>query len=523
MRNVSFQTRLIAAFMLVIVVVLSAILVSSSLFIRDRMLTEKQQQLTEKGMELAKKVAAFKERSSSLVNLRGIISDMDIFLDSRIWILDAERQPVAFSGGMHQGGQRPGMGGWGGGMGRKAMLGNPLTPDAMQGTMKTLLAELDPVYRGEIWSKVIEHPYYEERMVVVAIPIVRNSGKIDGAVMINSPVVAVNDFLRHIFVFIALGGIDGIILSFLSVRFLTRGLVRPLRSMQETTGAIARGEYGARVTVESTDEVGQLGDSINQLAQDLGQFMLEAGKTEKLRRDFIANVSHELRTPLSVIRGYSEAIVDGTMTEEKQTGNALRLIRDEAVRLERLIKSLLELSRLQSASAPCPLAPVSLPDIAGHVLNLLLPLADSRHIEVKFATDPDLPPILGNRDRLTQLLLILLDNAIKYTPPNGIVSLTFRQDGSHAVVCSVQDTGVGIPAEDLPFVWKRFYKVDKSHQHEDGGAGLGLAIARQIIDLHKASVEITSELGKGTLIQVKFRTIAGAKDCQPSSEPMAGN
>ena len=341
--------------------------------------------------------------------------------------------------------------------------------------------------------------------------------------MINSPVIAVNDFLHHIFVFIALGGIAGIILSFLSVRFLTRGLVRPLRSMQETTGAIARGEYGARVTVESTDEVGQLGDSINQLAQDLGQFMLEAGKAEKLRRDFIANVSHELRTPLSVIRGYSEAIVNGTMTEEKQTGNALRLIRDEAVRLERLIKSLLELSRLQSASAPCPLAPVSLPDIAGHVLNLLLPLADSRHIEVKFATDPDLPPILGNRDRLTQLLLILLDNAIKYTPPNGIVSLTFRQDGSHAVVCSVQDTGVGIPAEDLPFVWERFYKVDKSHQHEDGGAGLGLAIARQIIDLHKASVEITSELGKGTLIQVKFRTIAGAKDCQPSSEPMASN
>lgn len=512
MRNVSFQTRLIAAFMLVISVVLSAILVSSSLFIRDRMLTEKQQQLTEKGIELAKKVAAFKERSSSLVNLRGILSDMDIFLDSRIWILDAERQPVAFSGGMHQGGGQhsPGMGGRGSGMGRKAMLGTPLTPGAMQGTMKTLLAELDPVYRGEIWSKVIEHPYYEERMVVVAIPIVRNSGEIDGAVMINSPVVAVNDFLRHIFVFIALGGIAGIILSFLSVRFLTRGLVRPLRSMQETTGAIARGEYGARVTVESTDEVGQLGDSINQLAQDLGQFMLEAGKTEKLRRDFIANVSHELRTPLSVIRGYSEAIVDGTMTDEKQTGNSLRLIRDEAVRLERLIKSLLELSRLQSASAPCPFESVSLPDIADHVLKLLLPLADSRHIEVNFATEPGLPPILGNQDRLIQLLLILLDNAIKYTPPNGVVSLTFRQDGPRAVVCSVQDTGVGIPAEDLPFVWERFYKVDKAHQHEDGGAGLGLAIARQIIDLHKANVQVTSELGVGTRIDLEFQTVAAA-------------
>ena len=514
MRNVSFQTRLIAAFMLVLIVVLVAILLTSSLFIRDRMLTEKQQQLTEKGQELAKKVAAFKDRSPSLMNLRDVLSDMDIFLDSRIWILDADRQPVAFSGGMHQGGQRsPGMGGWGGGMGRKAMLGTtPLTPGALQGPMKNLLAELDPVYRGEIWRKVIEHPYYEERMVVVAIPVIRSNGEIDGAVMINSPVVAVNAFLRHIFVFIALGGIAGIILSFFSVRFLTRSLVRPIRSMQETTAAIARGEYGTRVAVESNDEIGQLGDSINHLAQDLGEFMLEVGKTEKLRRDFIANVSHELRTPLSVIRGYTEAIVDGTMTDEKQTVNALHLIRDESLRLERLIKSLLDLSRLQSASAPCPLGPISLPDIADHVINLIRPLVDSRHIEVKIGVEPNLPPILGNRDRLIQLLLILLDNAVKYTPSNGLVAIDFRKESINTVICSIQDTGVGIPAEDLPFIWERFYKVDKAHQHEDGGAGLGLAIARQIIHLHQASVEIASELGKGTLIQVKFRTIAAASE-----------
>jgi signal transduction histidine kinase len=510
MKKLSFQTRLVVAFMLVITVVLAAILWSSSLFIRNQMLSEKQQDLMIKGTEIAKRIAIYKESASSKAPLSDILSDMDSYLASRIWVLDANRQPVEFSGGMHEGSQRPfGMGSIrGSGMGRNAAGANPMMQGVpMQGVLRNFIAELDPVYRGETWSKVIEHPYYEERMVVVGVPIMLSNGKVDGAVVINSPVAAVTDFMRQLYLFIGLGAVAGIIFSFIVVRFLTRSLVRPLRSMQETTGAIARGEYASRVIVESNDEIGQLGSSINQLAQDLGQFMLEVGKTEKLRRDFIANVSHELRTPLTVIRGYTEAIVDGTVDNPQQIDSFLHLVRDEAVRLERLIKSLLELSKLQSSTSSCSLTSVNLEEIAVHVLQLINPLAESKHINIQLDAEPNLPPIQGNRDRLVQLLLILTDNAVKYTNPNGTVTLGLWQEEPDILTCSVQDTGVGIPTEDLPYIWERFYKVDKSHQIDDGGTGLGLAIAKQIIDMHQAQVQVISELGQGTLIQLKFRTL----------------
>jgi signal transduction histidine kinase len=508
MNKWSFQAKLVAAFMLVITVVLVAIFWSSSLFIRDRMLTEKQQDLTQKGSELAKKIAAFKENPSPKTSLSEILSDMDILLDSRIWVLDANRQPLGFSLGTHNAAPRGGGmgqgrgGGMGSGMGSGRGGGNPL----MQGALRSLTSELDAVYRGELWSKVIVHPVYEERMVVVGVPIILSNGKVDGAVVINSPVAAVNDFLRHIYGFIGLGALAGLLLSFVVVQLLTRSLVRPLRAMQSTTGAMAKGDYSARVRVDSNDEIGRLGGSINQLAEDLGQFMLEAAKTEKLRRDFIANVSHELRTPLTIIRGYSEAIVDGTVVDQVQIDSFLHMVRDEAVRLERLIKSLLELSKLQTAESGGSFKSIRLAEVIQHVQQMMLPLAEAKQIQLQVEISPDLPPVLGDRDRLVQLLLILADNAVKYTPAGGAVRLSLQQTKTGALRCSIQDTGIGIPAEDLPYIWERFYKVDKSHRQDESGAGLGLAIARQIIDLHKATVNVASEPGAGTLIELEFRT-----------------
>ena len=510
MKKWSFQAKLVAAFMLVITVVLIAVFWSASLFIRDRMLDEKQQDLTQKGSELAKKIAAFKENPTPRTTLGDLLSDMDLYLDSRIWVLDANRQPVAFSqGGSPRGGMGMGMGrGMGGGMGmggRNAQPGggSPM-PGPLPAALRSFANELDTVYQGNLWSKVIVHPVYEEQMVVVGVPIRLSSGKVDGAVVINSPVVAVNDFLRHIYWFIGLGAVAGILLSFVVIQLLTRSLVRPLRAMQNTTGAIAKGDYGARVSIDSADEIGRLGTSINQLAADLGQFMLEAAKTEKLRRDFIANVSHELRTPLTIIRGYSEAILDGTVEDRKQIESFLKMVRDEAVRLERLIKSLLELSKLQTAESASRFAPQDLADILRHVGQLVQPLSETKQIALRIEPGEALPKVSGDRDRLVQLLLILADNAVKYTPSGGSVTLSLTQTEAGALRCTVQDTGIGIPPEDLPYIWERFYKVDKSHQQDESGAGLGLAIARQIIDLHKARVSVVSEPGAGTRIELEF-------------------
>ena len=183
-----------------------------------------------------------------------------------------------------------------------------------------------------------------------------------------------------------------------------------------------------------------------------------------------------------------------------------RLVCDESIRLERLIQSLLDLSKLQSASANCPLEAVDMAEVVGHVQQLILPLSDSKPITLRTEISPGLPTIRGNRDRLIQLMLIFLDNAVKYTPAGGTASISLAQNETGALRCSIQDTGIGIKTEDMPYIWERFYKADKSHQRTNGSTGLGLAIARQIIDLHHATVEVASEAGKGTWIQLDFPT-----------------
>ena len=505
MRNLSFQMRLVAAFMLVITIVLASVLWGASAFIRDRMITTKQQELIRKGKDIAERIRAARETNGSTTSLSDILSDVDSYLEARIWVLNASRQPVELSTTRREGmNNRPGMGaGRMGGMMRNA----PGGALPQMGLLRGLLADLDPVYRGEVLSTVIDHPYYEEKMVVVGVPILLPGGKVDGAVLLNSPVAAVNDFMMHIYEFIGIGAIIGIIFSFLAVRLFTRSLVRPLRAMQTTAGAIAKGDYNARVEVRSNDEIGSLGSTINDLAKNLGDFMLEVGKTEKLRRDFIANVSHELRTPLTVIRGYTEAMADGVVKEPGQIKRYQYLIRDEAIRLERLIKDLLNLSRLQLSSAGGPLGPVSMTVIAALVLQLISPLAKSKMIQLHCDAAQNLPQVQGNRDRLIQLLLIFLDNAVKYTQPGGSVTLSLRQHEAGTLNCVIQDTGIGIPMEDLPYIWERFYKVDQSHQQSDEGTGLGLAIARQIIGLHEAQFQITSEPGVGTRIELEFRAV----------------
>jgi len=505
MRKLSFQMRLVAAFMLVIVILLSSVLWGASAFIRDRMITTKQQELIRKGSDIAERIRTTRETQGTAASLSDILSDVDSFLEARVWILDASRQPVEVSTARHAGARQPGMG-MGLGLGRMSgAMRNATLPQL--GNLRSLLADLDPVYRGEVWSKIIDHPYYEERMVVVGVPILLPNGKVDGAVLLNSPVTAVNDFMGHIYEFVGIGALIGIFFSFLVVRLFTRSLVRPLQAMQTTAGAIAQGDYSARVEVRSNDEIGSLGNTINGLAQDLGDFMLEVGKTEKLRRDFIANVSHELRTPLTIIRGYTEAMADGVVKEPGQIKRYQYLIRDETIRLERLIKDLLNLSRLQSSSAACTFSAVSLTEIAAHVIQLISPLAESKKIQLHYNAAENLSLVQGNRDQLIQLLLIFLDNAVKYTFSGGAVTLSLKQNETGDLICAIQDTGIGIPAEDLPYIWERFYKVDKSHQQGDEGTGLGLAIARQIITLHDAQVLITSEPEDGTRIELVFRTI----------------
>jgi len=231
------------------------------------------------------------------------------------------------------------------------------------------------------------------------------------------------------------------------------------------------------------------------LVQDISK----SERLEQLRRDFVANVSHEFRTPLTVIRGSVEAIVDGTVEDSEDIQRYHHRILSETRGLERLVGDLMELSRLQSGKIRISKTSIHIPSLLSDLVKSLQTIADQKEIKILYQPQPDLPPFLGDYDRLRQLFVIFLDNAIKYSPTNTLVSIESRSiDSTLSII--VRDQGYGIAADELPFIWDRFYKADKSRKGL--GTGLGLAIAKHLLELHNGKVSVKSEVGKGTEIEV---------------------
>lgn len=272
--------------------------------------------------------------------------------------------------------------------------------------------------------------------------------------------------------------------------------------MKNSAKAIASGDYSLKVIVDGDDEIADLGRSLNSLSRDLEQFVLKTKKMEKMRRDFVANVSHELRTPITIIQGYNEAISDGTITDPEDIKKYRKLINDETLRLERLINELLDISRLQKGEGE-EMEPIPLAQVVEAVVNMLEGRAHQRDIRLDRYLDDSLY-VYGNGDRLYQLVMILGDNAMKYSPDSSVITFKVTQNPDQSTELTVSDQGYGIPEEDIPYIWERFYKADKSHSRHIPGTGLGLAIGREIIRIHKAKVQVQSQVGKGTSFVITF-------------------
>lgn len=515
----SLQTKLFVNFMIVVSLLLAGFAVGASALIRQYFLSAKQQELIGKGHEMSEVLNDFLTGTLSATQLVELVDRIDGFLDARIWAVDASGRLIVMSSTPRRGMQdrmRPGSGmtpgsgmrpgaGQRDGQGPSPDKGTGSTPAGMRSStaIRNLLKDIQPVFSGQVLTRTFFHPYYEEEMMIVAVPIFSSNGAISGAVILNAPVQGVNRFLTQVYMAIGLIGLLALALTLFIVRRLSRGIVRPLREMEETAASMAEGRYDKRVEIISEDEIGQLGLSLNTLAQELGRFVARTELTEKLRRDFVANVSHELRTPLTIIRGYTEALRDGTASGPEQTDRFTKLVISETERLERLINELLDLSRLQAEQYVMEVEPIPLPEVVDSVISLLREKAENQGVELTWRANNLILPIPGNGDRLVQLMLILLDNALKYTPADGKVSVELTQEQDR-VKLTVADTGAGIPAEDLPFIWERFYKVDKAHTRDNHGTGLGLSIAREIIDRHGAKVTVESEPGAGTTFVLQF-------------------
>lgn len=236
------------------------------------------------------------------------------------------------------------------------------------------------------------------------------------------------------------------------------------------------------------------------ILQDISQ----AEQLEKMRRDFVANVSHELRAPLTVIRGYTEALLDGVIDRKDEPDKYYQIIRQETLRLERLIVDLLDLSRLQSGKVELDMESIDLETISRSVLERFWPLAGEKQVQLTLRPDSSPFLVLGDGDRLEQLLIIFIDNALRHTNQGGEITVDLKGEDQAARV-RISDTGEGIPEEDLPYIWERFYKVDKAHTPSLGGTGLGLYIAREIIRLHSGVTRVESQPGEGATFEFTLK------------------
>ena len=233
----------------------------------------------------------------------------------------------------------------------------------------------------------------------------------------------------------------------------------------------------------------------------------EQRRLDDARREFVANVSHELRTPLTNIRSYTETLLDAAgelpLDTEKQF---LGVISSESERMARIVTDLLTLSKLDYGRMELRMTRFSVSDLLKKVTNAMkLTAEDSGHM-ILVETEPNLPPMVGDRERIEQVVVNILSNAVKYTPSGGRIRLAAQCAGANHVRITVEDNGVGIPADDVPRLFERFYRVDKARSRAAGGTGLGLAIAKEIVEQHEGKIALTSEYGKGTTVTITLPT-----------------
>jgi two-component system phosphate regulon sensor histidine kinase PhoR len=242
---------------------------------------------------------------------------------------------------------------------------------------------------------------------------------------------------------------------------------------------------------------GERGGGAVLLFRDVTQMQ----QVEAMRRDFVANVSHELRTPLSIFRGYLETLLDDPHQPPDELVRILEVMDRHAERLTLLVEDILSLAQLESPSARLELTEIYLPEFLDGIARDWERRFGAKLLRASLDAPPDLPVILADEHRLQEVIYNLLDNAVKYSQPEGKIRLKAQRVGDRVRI-AVADEGVGIPARDVPRVFERFYRADKARSRQVGGTGLGLSIVKHIAQLHGGTVEAASELGRGTTIAV---------------------
>jgi signal transduction histidine kinase len=299
---------------------------------------------------------------------------------------------------------------------------------------------------------------------------------------------ATTGFLQSVWWQFLLVGVVAASVSLVVARLLARGMTQPLRDMAAAAQRMEMGDYSVRVETKSRDEVGALATAFNRMSEELEHL-------EQSRRDLVANVSHELKTPIAAIRAHLENLLDGVEQPDPAT---LGVMLAQVERLGRLVDQLLDLSRLESGEVPLRIESLPLQPLVDDLISEIDVALAGRGVDVRNDVPADLPALSADRERVHQVLFNLVDNAVRFTPDGGSVTISARRRNG-SVEVAVADTGAGIAAEHLPRVFERFYRADAARTRGEGGTGIGLAIARSVVEAHGGRISAESEPGHGSV------------------------
>lgn len=372
--------------------------------------------------------------------------------------------------------------------------------------------EVQEALRGRVGTSIRWSATLGTNFLYVAAPVPAGAARF--AVPLLEVRSQVTRLRQRLVFYTAIAFVPAILLAALFARYLATRL----GAIIDYASTLATGDFRARLRQTGNDELGTLGRQLNETGAKLQRMFeeiqrehSELEKLERIRKDFVINVSHELRTPLASIQGYTETLLDGAIHDPDNNVRFLNIIRQNAERLGRLTADLLTLSRIELKIQRLQFASYKLNPLIKDCIDTLRPVADKKSIAIEFAQgDPDVE-VFCDSESIHQVMTNLLDNAIKFTPEGGRILVSWNKrsdsgDGHPRAEISVTDTGIGIPAEDLPRLFERFYRVDKARSRELGGTGLGLAIVKHIAKAHGGDVQVESTINEGSTFRFTLPT-----------------
>jgi signal transduction histidine kinase len=330
------------------------------------------------------------------------------------------------------------------------------------------------------------------RVIMQGIPIEVDGRTVGTLITPTTRLAALNQivtkFSRQINLALIWGGFIALAISVGFGYILSKRLTNRLGNLTTAIQSVAAGELSSKVPVETNDEVGQLASAFNQMSAELE-------RSRELRRQMTADIAHELRTPLSIILGRAETLAEGMLEPSPQV---YRVIYDEARRINRLVEDLRLLSLSDAGELRLERRPASVKSLLASCADIFSEPASRKQVSIHYQLDHPPREIIMDPDRIKQVLDNLVSNAIRYTPEGGAITIS-AVGREQSVEISVSNTGPGIPPEELPYVFERFYRGDKSRQREEGGSGLGLAIAKSLVQAHGGDMRVSSQPGQGTV------------------------